>query len=1125
MKSQNFRSKIKLKIGRHAIYISLICLLTIVIFCKLARTKDWSTYQHDNRRSGVTSEQLKLPLHKQWKYTSRHKPQQAWQPPAKQDFWHRIDKLRARAKYDSAFHVVAVRDAVYFSSSADDKIYCLDASSGKERWYFFTEGPVRFAPTVWNGRVYVGSDDGYVYCLKAKNGELIWKYKASPINRKIPGNGRMISVWPVRTGIVVEDGIVYFAAGLFPKESVYLCALDAINGTEIWKETSTISPQGYLLSSARRLYVPTGRTSPAVFNRKDGKLLGGLSCPRAEGGTYALLTKDTLISGHDTKLRAFNTKSRDRIATYPGRQMIITDQVSYLLSDNELSAVDRSMYSKVKKQRAAIAEKHRKLASELSKMREKRKELNDEKLNELHKRIDEIAKKMTSLDKQLKDLENAEYKWRRTFNDKYYKMIVAGDLFDEGHAANLFVGGKNKIIAFRASDGKQLWNSKVSGKVYSLAVANGHLFVSTDRGIIYCFGVRPVSSPRNVSPSKDATPYPEDDSTEIYASAAARIVKAADIKKGYCLVLGCGEGRLAYEIAKRTDLRIIGIEEDADAVAIARKALDEAGLYGEQVVVHHGSLKELPYTDYFANLIVSDQTLISGKFPGSISEIFRVLRPYGGVIGQPEMVSNMEEELSRSELEKWHRQCSRPIWKNVGKEEQWAIIKRGPLPGSGEWTHQYAGSGNSACSSDQLVRDAMQVQWFGEPGPRPMVDRHHRAFAPLWKNGRLFVPAAGENRVIAVDAYNGTILWDVEVPNYRRVVVNRDAGNMVVTDDYLYVATEDSCWGLDVATGEHKLTLKVPQLVSEQWGYIASADNLLFGSGQKKNASRTKLALATVYETYFDYRPVVTSDYLFCLNRHTGEKLWHYKNGVIINSAIAVGEEHIYFVESRNPAAITDSDGKVKLEILTASGYGYLVALDKQTGRKVWEKQVDLPFEHVMHLSYANNTVLVLGTKNEAGHPRYDFYAFDANHGNLKWRNHYIRTDQGINGDHGEQDQHPVIVENSIYLYGSYSYDLQTGEKGTYKLNRGGHGCGTISGSMSYLFGRGGNPRMYKITEVEHEETGEPLDYVNRPGCWINIIPAGGLVLIPEFSSGCTCSYPIQTSIAFVPKSSVGQKD
>jgi len=341
---------------------------------------------------------------------------------------------------------------------------------------------------------------------------------------------------------------------------------------------------------------------------------------------------------------------------------------------------------------------------------------------------------------------------------------------------------------------------------------------------------------------------------------------------------------------------------------------------------------------------------------------------------------------------------------------------------------------------------------------------------------------------------------------------------MVVTNDYLYVATEDKCRGLDVATGQHLLTFEVPQIVPEQhyWGYIANTDDLLFGSGQKKEASISEHSKAVDYIVYFDAKPLATSDYLFCLNRHNGEKLWHYKDGVIINPAIAVGDEHIYFVESRNPEAMSDSDGRMKPEVLLASGYGYLVALDKQTGDKVWEQSVDFPFEHVIHLSYASDTLLVVGTRNEDGHPRYDLHAFNTNDGSVKWANYYIRTDQGINGDHGEQDQHAVIMNGAVYLIGASDYSLQTGEAGSYKLNRGGHGCGNVSGAASYLFARGGNPRMYEITDAA--ESGVPLTRVSRPGCWINIIPAGGLVSIPEFSSGCTCSYPLQTSIVLMPK-------
>ena len=40
---------------------------------------------------------------------------------------------------------------------------------------------------------------------------------------------------------------------------------------------------------------------------------------------------------------------------------------------------------------------------------------------------------------------------------------------------------------------------------------------------------------------------------------------------------------------------------------------------------------------------------------------------------------------------------------------------------------------------------------------------------------------------------------------------------------------------------------------------------------------------------------------------------------------------------------------------------------------------------------------------------------------------------------------------------------------------------------------------------------------VTRPDCWINIVPTDGLVLIQESSSGCTCGYSMQMSIAYLP--------
>ena len=308
------------------VYTGLICLVIASIVCNLAMAEDWPTYQHDNQRSGVTSEHVNLPLSELWRYTSRHEPQPAWPAPAKQDFWHHLKNLNPRVTYDRASHVVVAGGSLYFASSADDKVYCLDASTGDERWSFFTEGPVRLAPSVFAGKVYAGSDDGFIYCLDGSNGTLTWKYKAAGNDRKVAGNDRMISIRPVRTGVLVEDDIAYFCAGLFPKDRIYMFALNAENGSEIWVNApDRLSPQGYMLASPTRLYVPTGRTTPVVFGRRDGRMLGSLSCPRAEGGTYALLSKGSIISGPGTRLRELDPNTGGEIATFAGRHIIVAD--------------------------------------------------------------------------------------------------------------------------------------------------------------------------------------------------------------------------------------------------------------------------------------------------------------------------------------------------------------------------------------------------------------------------------------------------------------------------------------------------------------------------------------------------------------------------------------------------------------------------------------------------------------------------------------------------------------------------------------------------------------------------------------------------------------------------------
>jgi hypothetical protein len=160
------------------------------------------------------------------------------------------------------------------------------------------------------------------------------------------------------------------------------------------------------------------------------------------------------------------------------------------------------------------------------------------------------------------------------------------------------------------------------------------------------------------------------------------------------------------------------------------------------------------------------------------------------------------------------------------------------------------------------------------------------------------------------------------------------------------------------------------------------------------------------------------------------------------------------------------------------------------------------------------------GQKDEKGRPVhyvwYDTYCYDAADGRPLWKttqNNFTRS----GGDHGEQDHHPVIVGKTVYVE-PYAYDLVTGKKRSdWKLNRGGHGCGTVSASASTCYFRADSPTMCDLASGRISK----VTTVSRPGCWINILPAGGLLLIPEASSGCTCDFSLQTSMAFIPRSAL----
>lgn len=140
---------------------------------------------------------------------------------------------------------------------------------------------------------------------------------------------------------------------------------------------------------------------------------------------------------------------------------------------------------------------------------------------------------------------------------------------------------------------------------------------------------------------------------DLVAQAAEFILRDRGIDRGYCLDLGCGDGRLGWEIAKRSGLKVVGVSTDAAAVARGREALLASGCYGPRLTLRNlDSLTDLPFADYTFDLIISGEALASGALPGSAAEVFAKLRPLGGkaYVGAPAKAG-----ATRATLEAWLR--------------------------------------------------------------------------------------------------------------------------------------------------------------------------------------------------------------------------------------------------------------------------------------------------------------------------------------------------------------------------------------------------------------------------------------------------------------------------------------
>lgn len=197
--------------------------------------------------------------------------------------WHRKSASQAEPTAP-----IAVGGLVVWSGT-DGVVTAARAESGETAWTAYTGGAVRFSPEFEDGRLFVGSGDGHVYSFEAATGRALWRFRAAAANRTILVHGKLLSNWPVGSGVLVNGGTVYAAAGITSYDGTRIYALDAATGEIEWQNNSSgelagetratgISVQGHLLLHKKKLYMAGGNVvSPAVYDLNDGKCLNELN--------------------------------------------------------------------------------------------------------------------------------------------------------------------------------------------------------------------------------------------------------------------------------------------------------------------------------------------------------------------------------------------------------------------------------------------------------------------------------------------------------------------------------------------------------------------------------------------------------------------------------------------------------------------------------------------------------------------------------------------------------------------------------------------------------------------------------------------------------------------------------
>ena len=1048
---------------------ALVCLLTLFAPLQLpqqliADDTNWPMWRHDVGRSGATSEPLPTNLQLSW--TRRlPPPQTAW--PVSQF------KLR----FDGGYELVCSDNMLLFGSTLDGSISAVHADSGELQWKFYTDGPVRFAPVIVGQRVYVVSDDGRLYCLDLATGSRHWAVQGGPSRRHIIGNNRLTSMWPARGGVVVHEGVAYFASGLWPSLGVFVRAVDAATGKGIWTNSTTgsqfvthphntdafgmISPQGHLAISGNHLIVPGGRTLPGVFDLKTGELQQFKFGAKGEGGHHVLAYGDyCLVRG-----AVFQLSDGVAVGKVPA------DVVG------AHGIVGRQGANVVVTTSGRVAEKP-----------------GTDRRGEKTKTPTFKADKVT----------------KHTVDGPSAVFLQTGDL--------IFTSEKGKIAAYNLTDGaalKSRWTAEVEGDVWSMIAAAGRLYVTTEQGDIFCFAstaVAPGPGPvevatieRSFSSVADAI---ESDSDH---QAADELAAFAESAQGYGLAIGRPSFSTIDQLLARSGLSLIVAESLEVTLDEFRQ---DAGLdprFGTRVSAVSADVFAGELPPYLASFAFCEKPQTWDR--SQLESLFEILRPYGGVCclrTTAEQHAGVVQQLKAANL----------YGETTTRDGNWTLIRRkGPLEDAGVWTHQNGDASGSSVSADARVKAPLGLLWFGGPPNDKVLPRHGHGPSPQVAGGRLFIEGADMLR--CVDVYTGRVWWERDFKDlgkfYNNTSHHPGAGeigsNYVSLEDHVYLIHGKDLLELDAQTGKTTKTFRLPadRGVQPQWGGLLVEGDVLLAAASP--VAIPDLVVAKGVQPPNPAPPIPLSEALtsaehssasrklYAFRRATGELLWSRaaeKN--FRHNAICASDSTVFCIDALSPEKVAF----LKRRGVIFDQSTQLLALDLLSGKVRWSTEENVTGTF---LNYSReHGILIQGGSSGRDRAKDEtavgMIAYRGSNGDVLW------------SDLGLKYSGPCLLNGTRLITngsGGFELDMLTGKKTGWTYTRM-YGCNSAVASKHLLTFRSGAAGFFDL----EQDSGTGNFGGFRSSCTSNLIVADGVLNAPDYTRTCVCAYQMQTSLALI---------